>query len=423
MRIGRNSDMMKRTVAAILAGFLAVSSTAVLTACAPHTPEEETTTGAEVTQPSAETEATRFDYFDAYLPDYVTIDPSAYATATFTLPDDLRTDEKDVEVYIRYTQYSNREAVNGTEQVTDKPLDWGDDAYVYYRVLIDGKEIASASRMNADEPTRIGLGSTQLTPLEEALVGVVPAETSRENPARFEITFPNSYGRTALAGKDAVVEAYVAYSIQYTLPELTWKFITETLQYEPRYDYNYDVEDAAKVKEFREWVMDYLVVQNQNTVNTAKQNLIWDALLEVAEFKSLPEEEINYYYNLYLDNMRDSYETHKTQYPTMNDFAPVYMDLPVGADWETALREKVERMVKIEMLAFAIAKTEGLDTVSEEELQREIELWKEMYSSNVPVTDEEVKENVGLPMLYRQAISYKVQTFLLERMSFVYAEK
>jgi hypothetical protein len=121
----------------------------------------------------------------------------------------------------------------------------------------------------------------------------------------------------------------------------------------------------------------------------------------------------------------DAHETRKTQYPTLDDFAPVYMGLPVGADWQAALRRDVERYVKKELLGFVIARQEGLDKVSDADLQVAIDLWVEYYAtqSNVPVTEEEVRENVGLVALYHQAISYKVNNFLLERMSFMYGEE
>ena len=89
------------------------------------------------------------------------------------------------------------------------------------------------------------------------------------------------------------------------------------------------------------------------------------------------------------------------------------------------MRQDVERYVKKEMLGFAIAKQEGLDKVSEEELQVAIDLWVDYYAtqSNVPVTEEEVLENVGRVALYHQAISYKVNNFLLDRMLFMYGEE
>ena len=408
--------MLKRNIAAILAALLAAGGAISLGSCtAPTGTNSETSTEESRTQTiEIETDGPRFDYFENDLSAYVTIDPSAYAAKVFVLPADLEVTAEDVDEYIRYTQYQNRTAVNGTAQVTDQPLAWGDDAYVYYRILVDGKAIASASYMDADEPTLLGLGSRNLTVLEEQLIGVIPSETSRENPAVFDITFPSDYGVSTLAGKAAVAEVYVAYSVRYTLPEVTEKFITVTLGY-----------DQGSYLTFRSFVRDYLVAQNQSTVSTAKQTLIWDALIEAAEFTSLPEEEVTYYYNQRLANLMQAYETRATQFPTLDDFAPAYMGLAIGADWQAELREDVEKYVKKEMLGFAIAKMEGLDQVSDDDLQVAIDLWVNYYAtqSNVPVTKEEVLANVGREALTHQAISYKVNDFLLERMSFMYGEE
>lgn len=427
--------MLKRNIALALAALLAVGNVGALGACTPLPDEDESSPVSDTNKPSQsippspddqddyESDTTRFDYFEEDVLAYATIDRSAYDTATFILPADLDVTDRDVEEYVRYAQYTKKQAVNGTQQVTDQPLSWGDDAYVYYRVLLDGQEIASASYMDADEPTKLGLGSRSLTVLEEKLIGVVPANTSRENPATFTITFPSNYGVGSLAGKEAEAQVYVAYAIQHTLPQVTRSFIVDELLYEPQKSFY--ASDQALVDEFLDYVREYLMESNQSAVNVAKQELVWDKLLSVATFSSLPAGEVNYYYNQRLARIKESHETRKTEFPTLDDFAPAYMGLPVGADWRAALREGVERQVKIEILTFAIAKTEGLDTVSEEELQREIDLWVDYYATqtNVPVSDSEVKQNVGLPALYRQAISYKVQTFLLDRMYFMYGEE
>ena len=424
--------MLKRTIALILAAALAVGGVSALTACTSNAPDEETTTvggnGGQLPGEPAPNEgpeeAKRFDYFAADLTQYVTIDRAAYENDTFVLPADLEVTDGDVEEYVRYARFTCRVSVNGTDaKTTDKPLAWGDDAYVYYRILVDGKEIAAASHMDDDEPTRFGLGSRGLPSLEEALIGLVPSDTSREKPAVLNITFPSTYGVSALAGKDAVAEVYVAYSVRYTLPEITEEFLVDDLQYVPQKTFY--ASDEAIIKEFYEYVEDYLESSVENAVSVAKQNAVWDKLIAAAKFSSLPEEEVNFYYSQRLERIKESHAMQTTRYPTLDEFAPVSMGLAIGADWQAELRRQVERQVKIEMLCFAIAKMEGLDKISDEDLQREIDLWVEYYAtqSNVPVTEAEVRENVGLPALYRQAISYKVQTFLLDRMYFMYGEE
>ena len=425
--------MLKRNIALALAAVLAVSSVGILGACTPLPGDEESSTPVDTTKPGSqptpdgeqlyEDDTTRFDYFEENVLSYVTIDKSAYDAATFVLPADLEITDRDVETYVRYAQYSQKKAVNGTVQVTDQPLSWGDDAYIYYRILVDGQEIASASYMDTDEPTMLGLGSCGLAVLEEQLIGIVPSDTSREVPATFNFVFPSDYGVDALAGKAAVAEVYVAYAVQHTLPDLTRAFIVDELLYEPQKSFY--ASDEALIDEFRQYVRDYLVANAQSTVNVIKQEMVWDKLVAAATFSSLPEGEVNYQYNQRLKRIEESYRIRQDDYPTLDDFAPAYMSLPVGADWKAKLRADVERQVKIEMLTFAIAQMEGLDTVSDEELQREIDLWVDYYATqtNVPVTESEVKQNVGLPALYSQAISYKVQSFLLDRMYFMYGEE
>ena len=206
--------MLKRKMALLLADVLAIGGVSALSACT-SAPEEETTTGGgggiqnpgEAAPNAGTPEEKRFDYFAADMTQYVTLDKTAYGNDTFVLPADLAVTDRDVEEYVRYAQFTCRKPVSETDtKTTDKPLAWGDDAFLHYRILVDGKEIAAASHMDSNEPTTFGLGSRSLTSLEEKMIGLVPSDTSRENPARFEITFPSSYGVSTLAGKDAVAE-------------------------------------------------------------------------------------------------------------------------------------------------------------------------------------------------------------------------
>ena len=160
---------MKRSLLSVtLAVLLVLGTVASLAACAPE----------EVI-----TESGRVDYFESEVLPNVKFDPASYADIQLTLSSDLLVSDEEVMDTIDLLRFEKRSVVNGLTQVTDEPLRMGDDAYIYYRGVIDGKEFEGGSNMDQGTPYELGLGSGAFIPgFEEQLVGVVPSETSKEKP-------------------------------------------------------------------------------------------------------------------------------------------------------------------------------------------------------------------------------------------------
>ena len=220
-------------------------------------PESESETEFESESESInEGEMTRLDYFSADMNDYVTIDPAAYADMTVELDADLLVDDEDVAQYIIELRFDERGEAEA-ETMVDEPLDWGDDAYIYYKGYVDGVAFVGGSNMEDQTPTCLGLGSSDFIPgFEAGLVGVIPSETSRENPPHVTCRFPSWYSSSALAGKEAVFEVYVVYAVEHSFPEYNKDFVENTLKY--KFKEAFYASDAACLAEFEEYVRDYV---------------------------------------------------------------------------------------------------------------------------------------------------------------------
>ncbi len=371
-----------------------------------------------------ETRVPRYDYMTNDIADHVTLDKSAYTDIQLTLPSTLLITDADVMEYIDYIRFDYRVADNDGEQVTDQPLKLGDNAFIYYKGVMDGEEFEGGSNWDDEVPYQLGLGSGSfIDGFEEGLVGVIPANATKENPAEVRVTFPEDYGNE-LAGRDAVFYVAVAYAVEYTLPAYDRAFVETTLQYEGKNEPY--VSDQAYLDEFEDEIRAYLESQVAEKLESAKLEALWNYLIETAECRDLPQLELDYYYNAYLDEIEYYFEYYTAyggtsfteQYPTLDAFARAYTAVGEDGDWEAELEEAASNLVKKDMILHAIAEREGLETVTDEEYQAELEAWVDYYSGYMSET--EIVEYMGEEALRESAFLAKMQTWILEHTTYTY---
>ena len=388
--------------------------------------EKDTAAATEPAETEAETHAPRYDYFSADVKADVTLDPSVYTDMKLTLPADLEITHEAVMDYIEQVLFQYRTADNGTTQVTDKAMKWGDDAYIYYKGMIDGVAFEGGSNWDDANPYTLGLGSGAFIPgFEEGLVGVIPANATKDSPAEVHVTFPENYN-PELVGKDAVFYVAVVYAVQYTLPEYTRATVETTLKYEGQKDFY--ASDAAYLSEFEDYVKEYLESEIAEDVEYEKMNALWNHLTEKATCQNLPQLELDYYYNAYLGEIEYYYDYYKSyggtafteQYPDFDSFAKSYMGVEADGDWKAELNKLCEDMVKKDMITHAIAELEGMEALTEEEYDAEVQYWVDYYQGYM--TKDEIIANMGETAICEGALAEKVQKWLLERATFTYAD-
>lgn len=388
---------------------------------------EDTTEAVSEESTETETRAPRYDYFSADVKADVTIDASVYTDMQLTLPSSLLITDEDVKDYIDYVLFQYRTADNGSTQVTDQPMKLGDNAYIYYKGMIDGVEFEGGSNWDDASPYALGLGSGSFIPgFEEGLVGVIPANATKGSPVEVHVTFPADYGAADLAGKDAVFYVAVEYAVQYTVPAYNRDTVENTLQYQGTKDFY--ASDEAYLSEFESYVKEYLEKDIAEDVDYEKLNALWSYLTEQVPCVNLPELELDYYESAYMEEIEYYYNYYKTyggtsfteQYPDLDSFATVYMGLNSGDDWKAELTKLCEDMVKKDMITHAIAELEGLETVSEEEFDAELQHWVDYYQGYM--TEDEILANMGEDVIRSGALAAKMQDWLMARATFTYAD-
>lgn len=384
--------------------------------------------GTETTTAAGETVAIpRYDYMEADVLENVTVADAHYKNVTLVISDDYRVTDEKIRDYIDDVRFEYREPVNGTTLVTDEALALGDDAYIYYKGFVDGKEFEGGSNWDDASPYKLGLGSGSFIPgFEEALVGVVPSETSKDHPVKITVTFPEDYMATDLAGKKAVFHVAVSYSVQYKMGNYDREFLLETLFFEPSRE---DVTDEELFAEFEENVRAHLVKEGAASLEAAKTDALWTHLVDRITCKNLPESEVEHYYSSYEQEVEYYYnyyasaygqETFAAMYPDLASFAVVYFGLDECADWKAELTKKAEALVKKHMIAHAIAEREGMETVTDDEVEAELQVWVDYYSGYM--TEEDILEYMGEEYFVESAFTTKMDTWLLAQFTFVFAD-
>ena len=377
-----------------------------------------------VAETEAVTAAPRYDYFSADVKADVTLDKSQYTGVELKLPAYLQVTQQDILDYIDYLRFQKRTADNGTTQVKDQPLKWGDDAYIYYKGVIDGEEFEGGSNWDDSTPYTLGLGSGSFIPgFEAGLVGVIPANATKDNPAEVHVTFPEDYGNE-LSGKDAVFYVAVEYAVQYSLPDYTRDFVENTLMYEGKEEFY--ASDKAYLAEFEDYVRTYLESQLSQDLQNAKIDALWNYLTEVATCRNHPQMELDYYYNAYVSEIEYYYDYYKSyggtsfteQYPTFDDFAKAYVGVEKDGDWKAELLAVSRNMVSKDMIGYAIAEMEGMETVTDEEFKAELEYWMDYYQGYM--TEEEIVAQIGENTIRASALGEKIQKWLLEQVTFTF---
>lgn len=376
----------------------------------------------------AETAIPRYDYLEADVSADVTIEKADYTGLTLTIPNSLKVTDEAIDAYIKSVEFNHRIADNGSEQVKDKALKLGDDAYIYYKGFLwteetgkneltgeentnYWKEFSGGSNWTDTSPFQLGLGSGSFIPgFEEQLVGVVPSSTSKANKkvVKLEMTFPEDYSKDDLAGKKVMFAVAVDYSVGYTLP-------------------TYERTEEVRAQ-YEAVVRQTLLSQMASSVEDAKTEALWEHLLAKVECRNLPEleldyyvssykSEVEYYYNYYGSSGGDEF---KKLYPTMGDFAVVFFGLDEGASWETEVKAMAEKMVKKDMILHAIGEAEGFEAVSDAEYKEQLDYWVEYYSGYM--TESEVVESMGETILRRNAYAERATEWLFEQATFTYAD-
>jgi trigger factor len=298
----------------------------------------------------------------------------------------IRVTEDEVEDVLKQMQNNHAQL----EAAEHEQVQNGDFVTLDYEGLVDGKPFQGGARKNY----LVEVGSGQLLPeFEKQLLG---AEIDEERTV--ELTFPDDYYQSSLAGKKATFKVKVHNIQARRLPPLDDDFAKDVGNYENL---------EALRREIRE---DLEAAAVRDADNRMRQDLITEAVRrsETKAPESLIKRETE---RLVLDTAR---------YFLYRGIAPQGLldeNSEEGKTWRERLRPQSEQTVLEQLVLDAIARREGID-VGADELDAEIE--RRASGDNVNgeevrrhYADPEVRENLRSAMRINKAVDFLVEKALI----------
>ena len=279
-----------------------------------------------------------------------------YKGMAVTLEKPVVTDA-DVESYITsvLSNYGGKEEF----AIMDRAVEEGDTVNINYSGKLDGVAFEGGTD-DSEEGTNLGIGSNSfIDGFEDGLIGVMPGETVDLN-----LTFPENYQSTDLAGKETVFTVTVN-GIAPTVADLTGEMAVALN------------EETATVDAYKKSVMEMLTEEAQAEFDSSYDASVEDALIQKimdeCTFTELPDEVVTKYRNTIVSSM--------TQTAAMYQ-----MDLESYAAAAYGSYEEFENMMNIwaensakQAIAFqAIANKENLN-VDDTKLAEELETYAQNY--------------------------------------------
>ena len=263
--------------------------------------------------------------------------------------------------------------------VKDRAVVVGDTANINYVGTLNGVAFDGGTADGAN----LTIGSqTYIDGFEDGLVGVMPGETVDLN-----LTFPENYGNTDLAGQAVVFTV----TVNYIIPEEKMDEAVGGL-----------IDEVNTVEELRQYVYDYLYEYAQQEDQESYEEKIMDTFIEeICEIKELPSEWTTYY----SEQARNYFITYALQAATDPE---TLVQTYYGMDLETFLTTYSELAAKRDLAMQALAKKEGLTIPTDEELDKILE----QYSSEAgcetiaEYLGEASKEDFRQDYVYEQAFSF-----------------
>jgi len=346
-----------------------------------------------------------FDYFHADLSSYFTLARTDYDGRKVAVD----VTEEEVNEYVTvYLLPSHREPI----LATDRAVENGDTVYIYYTGYIDDVAFEGGSNADDKDPYPLVIGSGSFIPgFEEGLIGVIPSETSKEDPHPTYATFPESYGNADLAGKEARFDVEIVGILDgYDVPELTPAFVTDVLAFKTEEE---DVA-AAFLAHLRNEIRESKASKLTNRMlDRATEDLVsaldWSDALpaeETERIEAAMNDELEYYYMYYMYYGYD--------FSSLDDFGAWYYG---RYDWQDFQTEEAKREVRRMMILNAVARLEGVE-ITEEDAKNWI---RDLASSN-SVTPAKVLEVYSVEEIYSMIAYEKAQDILLELIDFDYGD-
>ena len=255
--------------------------------------------------------------------------------------------KEEVEEELKKTQEQNAREIT----IEDRPVKDGDILTIDYSGSVDGEKFEGGT---AEDQTLV-IGSGAFIPgFEDQLIGKELNEETEIN-----VTFPEEYHASDLAGKEAVFEVKIKAIKEKELPELDDEFASEVSEFETLEEYKADIKEKIRSRKKEE-------------ANTERENKLVDLAVENAQMDipdAMVEEQVQQMTEEFAQRL--SYQgLSMEQYLQFSG-----MDAQKFAD---DMKPQAVKRIETRLVLEAIVKAENIEA-SEEDYKAEIEKMAAMY--------------------------------------------
>ncbi|MDE7415732.1 MAG: trigger factor [Lachnospiraceae bacterium] len=238
-----------------------------------------------------------------------------------------------------------------TISVEDRAVKDGDMTVIDYEGFVDGETFEGGKGENY--PLTIG-SNTFIPGFEEQLIG---AELDKE--VEVNVTFPEDYQASELAGKPAVFKCTVKEIKEKELPELDDEFASEVSEFDT-------------LEEYREDVKKNLTEKKEEEAKAAKEEKVLEAIIADAQM-DIPEAMLSTQQRSMADEFAQRIQMQGISIDQYFQFTGL-----TRAAFLEQLKPQAEQRIKTRLVLEAVAKAENIEA-SEEEYTAEIKKMAEAY--------------------------------------------
>lgn len=267
--------------------------------------------------------------------------------------------EEDIEAELKRVQEQNSRLVT----VEDRAVEDGDQTVIDFEGFVDGKTFDGGK--GEDYPLTIGSHSF-IDTFEEQLIGKNIGEECEIN-----VTFPNEYHATDLAGKPAMFKVTIKEIKKKELPELNDEFASEVSEFDTLEEYKKDIKEK-------------LAEKKEKAAATENEDHVVEKVVENASME-IPEPMIDSQVN----NMVNDYARRMQEQGLSLDQYMKFTGMTIESLKEQMKPQAIKR-IQTRLVLEAVVKAENI-TVADETVEKEIAKMAEAYKMEAA----QVKEALG----------------------------
>ena len=266
--------------------------------------------------------------------------------------------EEEVAAELKREQENNSRTV-----VVERPVQDGDIAVIDYEGFIDGVAFEGGKGTNYN----LTIGSHSfIGDFEEQLIGKNAGEACEVN-----VTFPEEYHASELAGKPAVFKVTVKEVKEKQLPELNDEFAGEVSEFETLAEYKEDIKKS-------------LLAKKEADAKGAKEDAVIDAIVENAQME-IPDAMVETQQRQTIDEFGQRLQMQGLNLEQYFQFT--------GLTYEHMMEQvkpQAERRIKSRLVLEAVAAAENIEA-TEEDFDAEVKRMAEGYKMEA----DKIKELMG----------------------------